>query len=253
VGYDAGRRQAWLSASTPLDPLTSYSLAIGSGIADTNGNRLSYAKWSFSTGRAVTRLAGADRYATAAAISAASFSPGVPVAYLATGASFPDALTGGAAAAKAGGPVLLTTLSGLPAATAAELGRLKPGRIVVLGGAGVISNAQLSSLAAYTSGGVTRLAGADRYATAAAISAASYPADGPATVYLATGATFPDGLAGAPVAGRASAPLLLTMPTSLPAAVADELRRLNPSRVVVLGASGAVSDGVLAAVRSLWD
>jgi spore germination protein YaaH len=200
-----------------------------------------------------SRLAGADRYATAAAISAASFSPGVPVAYLATGASFPDALTGGAAAAKAGGPVLLTTLSGLPAATAAELGRLKPGRIVVLGGAGVISNAQLSSLAAYTSGGVTRLAGADRYATAAAISAASYPADGPATVYLATGATFPDGLAGAPVAGRASAPLLLTMPTSLPAAVADELRRLNPSRVVVLGASGAVSDGVLAAVRSLWD
>jgi hypothetical protein len=35
--------------------------------------------------------------------------------------------------------------------------------------------------------------------------------------------------------------------------VADALRRLNPSRVVVLGSSGAVSDAVLAAVRSLWD
>ncbi|HET7668140.1 MAG TPA: glycosyl hydrolase family 18 protein, partial [Mycobacterium sp.] len=46
-----------------------------------------------------TRLAGADRYATAAAISAASFSPGVAVAYLATGATFPDALAGGTAAA----------------------------------------------------------------------------------------------------------------------------------------------------------
>jgi hypothetical protein len=35
--------------------------------------------------------------------------------------------------------------------------------------------------------------------------------------------------------------------------VADALRRLNPSRVVVLGSSGAVGDAVLAAVRSLWD
>jgi putative cell wall-binding protein len=177
----------------------------------------------------------------------------VPVAYLATGANYPDALAGGAAAARAGGPVLLTSKSSLPAASAAELARLKPGRIVVLGSAGVISDAQLAGLQAYTSGSVSRLAGADRYATAVAISAATYAADGPSTVYLATGTAFPDGLAAGPVAGRAAAPLLLTAPNSLPAAVADELRRLNPSRVVVLGSAGAVSDAVLAAVRSLWD
>jgi putative cell wall-binding protein len=176
----------------------------------------------------------------------------VAVAYLATGASFPDALAGGAAAAKAGGPVLLTTQSSLPAATASELSRLKPGRIVVLGGSGVIADGLLATLRGYTAGSVTRLAGADRYATAAAISD-SYPADGPSTVYLATGTTFPDGLAAAPVAGRGGAPLLLTSPTSLPPVVADALRRLNPSRVVVLGSSGAVGDAVLAAVRSLWD
>ena len=41
---------------------------------------------------AMTRFAGADRYATAAAISAASFAPGVDAVYIAVGADFPDAL-----------------------------------------------------------------------------------------------------------------------------------------------------------------
>jgi len=39
----------------------------------------------------------------------------------------------------------------------------------------------------------------------------------------------------------------------LPAAVAAELIRLNPARVVVLGGPGAISDSVVAAVRLLWD
>ncbi len=72
-------------------------------------------------GPEMQRLSGADRYATAAAVSAASFSPGVPVAYVATGANFPDALAAGAAAAERGGPVLLVTGSAIPASTAAEL------------------------------------------------------------------------------------------------------------------------------------
>ena len=53
------------------------------------------------------RLAGADRYATAAAISKATFAPGVGLVYVATGANFPDALAGAAAAGKTGSPVLL--------------------------------------------------------------------------------------------------------------------------------------------------
>jgi hypothetical protein len=41
-------------------------------------------------------------------------------------------------------------------------------------------------------------------------------------------------------------------PNSLPQVVADELRRLNPSTVIVLGGSGVVSDSVLGAIRALW-
>ncbi len=195
----------------------------------------------------VTRLAGPDRYQTAAAISRSRFRAGVPVAYLATGEAFPDALSGSAAAASAGGPVLLVQRDALPAATATELGRLQPGRIVVLGGPDVISGSVTSGLAGFTTGSVTRLAGADRYATAALVSGSSF-LPGVPVAYVTSGTTFADALGGSAAAGREGGPVLLVRPDAVPAAVAAELRRLAPGRIVVLGGSTAVSDGV---VRSL--
>ncbi len=56
-----------------------------------------------------SREAGADRYATSAAVSAATFAPGVPVVYIASGTGFADALSGSAAAGAGHGPLLLVT------------------------------------------------------------------------------------------------------------------------------------------------
>ena len=152
-------------------------------------------------GRAVERLAGTDRYATAAAISAASFTPGVPVAYVATGANFPDALAAGAAAARRDGPVLLVTSNGVPAATASELARLRPGTIKVIGGSAIVSNGVLDALRGYaTSGTAQRISGDNRYATAARVSADTFAAGVP-VAYVATGTGFPDALSGVAAAG----------------------------------------------------
>jgi putative cell wall-binding protein len=95
-----------------------------------------------------------------------------------------------------------------------------------------------------TSGRVDRLWGSDRYATAVALSRSVYTSA--STVYLATGLNFPDALAGAPLGG----PLLLVPGTSAPQGVLDEVRRLHPSRVVVLGGPTTVSDAVAAQVRA---
>ncbi len=197
---------------------------------------------AYTTGT-VTRLAGSDRYATSAAISAASFAPGVSTAYIATGSNFPDALSGASVAGHAGGPVLLVAPTSIPAVVETELSRLQPGRIVILGGTGVVSSAVETALSAYTTGTVTRLAGSDRYATSAAISAASF-APGVSTAYIATGSNFPDALSGASVAGHAGGPVLLVAPTSVPSAVATELHRLGPKRIVMLGGAGVVSQGL---------
>ncbi len=133
----------------------------------------------------VIRLGGANRFATAAAISAATFAPGVPVAYIAYASNFPDALAGAAAAGTLPGPVLLAATN-LPinAATTAELTRLKPHQIIVLGGTGVISDAVKTALAAYAVGG-----------DVSAPPGVPGPA-GPAGPAGATGATGPAGPAG---------------------------------------------------------
>ncbi|HEU5324384.1 MAG TPA: cell wall-binding repeat-containing protein [Candidatus Limnocylindria bacterium] len=197
----------------------------------------------------VTRLAGGDRYETAAAISAASFAPGVAVAYVAVGSNFPDALAAGAAAARRGGPVLLVTPGGVPASTAAELARLRPSAIKVVGGAGVIGDGVLAALRPYaTSGSVSRVAGDNRFATAAAISADTF-SPGVPVAYVATGRNFPDALAGVAAAGSRGGPILLTAPSELSPETAAELARLRPATIVVLGGAGVVGDGVLAALR----
>ncbi|WP_026482409.1 carboxypeptidase regulatory-like domain-containing protein, partial [Agromyces subbeticus] len=123
-----------------------------------------------SVGQAVTRLAGPDRYATSVAISKSQFGPGVPVAFIASSANFPDALAGAPAAGISGGPMLLTDPNALPDTITAELERLQPERIVILGGTGTISADVEALLDALRPGAVTRLAGSDRYATSVAIS-----------------------------------------------------------------------------------
>jgi putative cell wall-binding protein len=185
------------------------------------------------------RLSGTNRYATSAAISRATFAPGVPVAYVASGTDFPDALSAAAAAGTLDGPVLLTRPNRIPAETAAELDRLNPARIVVVGGTGAVSSNVHGDLRAYSSS-VSRLAGANRWATSAKISARTFRADVD-VVFVANGRNFPDALSGAAAAGVLGGPVLLVKDDEIPSVVADELRRLTPARIVVLGGTTVVS------------
>ncbi|WP_248150616.1 cell wall-binding repeat-containing protein [Microbacterium aoyamense] len=195
---------------------------------------------------AVERLSGAGRYHTSAAISRDTFSPGVPVAYIANGMNFPDALSGAAAAGFEGGPVLLTATAEIPQVIKDELTRLQPAKIVVLGGKGAVSDALIPTLQSYIvgSGTVERLSGPGRFDTSAAISAATF-APGVPIAYVANGMNFPDALSGGPAAGYTGGPVLLVTPTEIPAAIREELERLNPQKIFVLGGKGAVSLDVL--------
>jgi len=194
-----------------------------------------------------TRLAGPDRFQTARAIALRHFDSPVPVAYIAPGANFPDALAGGPLAAATGGPILLAAAgdSGeVPLATALALAALNPERIVLLGGPAVIGP---NAMAAYqTIAPTTRIAGANRFETAAAV-AAHMPQGRP--VFIANGMNFPDALAGAAVAAANGAAILLVTPNSLPAATAAALTALNPSEIVILGQTAAVSPAVAQQLR----
>ncbi|MFK5582872.1 cell wall-binding repeat-containing protein [Serinicoccus sp. LYQ131] len=185
------------------------------------------------------RISGADRYGTAGEI-AKRWSPGVAVVYIANGTTFTDS---SAAAAKAGSqdaPVLLTRPDGLPGPTMHALDYLKPQRIVIVGNRGKVGDAVRNQLSSYTTGGVQRLAGADGYGTAAAV-AGTYAA-GTDAVYLATGDAFADALTGAAAAGYNNSPILYTQRGSVPADTTQQLARLKPQELIVLGGTGAISD-----------
>ncbi|HWH32647.1 MAG TPA: cell wall-binding repeat-containing protein, partial [Egibacteraceae bacterium] len=116
-----------------------------------------------------------------------------------------------------------------------------PSRVVVLGGTGAVSEATRAALGELAPGGAERVSGDSRFSTAAAVCAAGwdYPID---TVYVATGAGFADALAGVPAAAKEGAPLLLVERDAVPAPTAQELARIRPARIVILGGTSAVSE-----------
>jgi streptogramin lyase/putative cell wall-binding protein len=99
----------------------------------------------------------------------------------------------------------------------------------------------------------TRLSGADRIATAIVVSAHEYPAvESAKSVVLARSDSFPDAVAGVPLAVSLHAPLLLTSPTSLSTTTETEIKRALPAggSATLLGGVGAISDVVAAKLQA---
>ena len=194
------------------------------------------------------RLAGSDRYATAANAALDRFSGRtVDVAYLAVGTNFPDALAGAALAGATRGPILLTLTGELPVPTRDALATLKPKKVVALGSTGVVSDAVLAAAASAAGGAATdRLGGVNRYDTAARI-ARAVPGQHD-TVYLAVGTNFPDALAAGPATG--GAPVVLTPPGGLAPETAQVLADLAPEKVVALGGRAVLPNEVLLAAQA---
>jgi putative cell wall-binding protein len=196
-----------------------------------------------SASATITRLAGADRYGTSVAIAKDTFPSGAPVVYVAVGSSFPDGLSAAPAAVRAGGPLLLTPSNDLPAAVYAEIQRLQPQRIVVVGGPGAVSDdvfERLSSLAPE----IRRDAGGDRYLTADAVARAGFPS-GATIAFVASGGDFPDALSASAAAGALSGPVVLVPPgsRSMPEHTRELLRDLGVRSVVIVGGTGVLPDG----------
>ena len=201
-----------------------------------------------------SRVAGPDRYATAAAQATLAYPDGADVVLLASGQAFPDGLATAALAGELDAPVLLATRSAMPEVTRRALAELDPGRVVVVGGPGAIAEAVVQDLdGSFT---VDRIGGEDRFDTAAAL-ARELGADqigalgGRRTAFVASGVTYPDALAAGPIAFAQRHPILLTGPRALPETTEAALRDLGIERVVILGDTPAVSEAVEARLEQV--
>ncbi len=234
------------STQTELDRLHPKTIVILGGPAAISDFVVNTLKTRYP-GSVVVRRYGDNRYDTSAAITAGAFPGTVDTVYITTGENYPDALMAGAPAAAEGGALLLTRPTGLPGEVAAEIARLDPDRIIVIGTTTAVPASVISQLDDYAP--VTRIANNDRFAQSAAVSLALLPtAD---VAYIATGNNFPDALAAGPLAALMKGSILL-VGTSLASnsAVAVELERLNPTSITVFGGYVAVPDAVVAVVRN---
>jgi putative cell wall-binding protein len=182
---------------------------------------------------AVTRVTGADRFAVSRGLASSVFGT-APHAYVATGTTFPDALVAGAAAGSKGEPVVLVNgpQPTADAPTVQAFRTLSTSSITVVGGPNSVSPGVLSALQQVPAA-VDRVSGADRFDAAIALNRSAFTSA--SMVYLATGYTFPDALAGGVLAGIEDSPLYIAPTTCVPRGVLADIASLGATRVVLLG------------------
>lgn len=195
----------------------------------------------------VRRVAGRDRFATAAAI-ADEMGAGHPRAFLVVGDAFPDALSASAPAGMLAMPILLTSSDALPPSTLTALEEAGTTEVVVAGGAAAVSEDVADELRGegYL---VTRVFGPSRYATAAQVNEWAQPQIPEldhSELVVALGERFPDALAGGPLAAKRRQLLMIVPGTDVhrdphsSAFLADRAGR-GLAHVTLLGGHAALS------------
>ncbi len=203
------------------------------------------------TGFPITRIQGSNRYGTAAAVSVRAFPTSAPAVVIASGEDYADALTGSGLAGTVGGPLLLTARGYLPAETAAELARLAPATVYVMGGTAAVSGIAEAAIAARLPGAeIVRVDGIDRYDTARKAAELIRATSGGSTAIVASGTSWPDAASASALAYARKIPILLTPKETLDADTSAYLGAARPSTVLVVGGPAAISTEVQAEVAA---
>ncbi|WP_306233594.1 cell wall-binding repeat-containing protein [Agrococcus beijingensis] len=195
---------------------------------------------------AVSRIAGADRFATSVEISRQTPSPG-DVVYLASGLSFPDALAAGPVAAAEGGHLLLTRPDAVDPVVMERIAELSPSEIVLVGSAATVRDSVRAQLAtAFPATELTRIGGSDRVGTSLELLDRLAESGPVRAVWVVSGWSFPDALIAASVAGATGAGIVLDYHGADPASARAWAERLQPYvqgvPVSIAGGAPSVSD-----------
>jgi len=204
----------------------------------------------------IERLGGVDRYATAELIAHEAIGLGASrdEMFLAFGGNFPDALGVSSIAVQRKIPVMLTPTTGLHGSVSSVIRTYGTDDVFIAGGTSVVSPAvatQVTGLSAV----VTRWAGDDRYDTAAAVitNAKVRWSLQVTKIGIASGANFPDALAGGAAMGHQAGLLLLSTPLTLSPQIEPIILASKATivRVEFFGAPNALSQAVQTRVQQL--
>ncbi|MDR3584538.1 MAG: N-acetylmuramoyl-L-alanine amidase [Desulfosporosinus sp.] len=163
------------------------------------------------------RIGGTDRYETSVLLAQHLNSDSL---ILANGDNFPDALSAATFAGIKQIPIVLTSTT-LPNSVIQYYQVTGPKHLIVIGGEGVVPTNDLTKNKFTLE---TRLGGQDRYETNAKVVAFMKDTCASNDLFLASGITFPDAVAGTVLASRSKSPLLLTEKGDIPTPVYSLMR-----------------------------
>jgi len=242
-----------------LDALYAYPTGNGPyGVTlSPDGRRLyvpNYSGNNVSVIGTIQRITGPDRFEVAVSISQRAYPGTSNVVFIANGLNYPDALSAGPVAAGLHGPLLLTSPTSIPASVLAEVQRLQPAAIYIVGGPNSVSDAvkdQLDALPIPGNPPVTRAGGADRYEASRNINNLFF--GNAATVYITTGRNFPDALSAGAAGAVNGVPVLLVdgLASSLDPAVLNQLTAWGTVKVKIAGGPASVSPGIQSQLETL--
>ncbi|CCL08164.1 Cell surface protein [Clostridioides difficile CD002] len=96
---------------------------------------------------------------------------------------------------------------------------------------------------------VKKLKGADRFETAIKISQSGWTKSDTVVIVNGEDKSMVDGLTATPLASVKNSPILLSSNEKLPQKTVEELKRLNPSKVVVIGGNNSMPNSVVEAIK----
>jgi putative cell wall-binding protein len=199
---------------------------------------------------AIRNLRGNERYDTAVEVSNEGWKNGSESVVLTNGNSVVDGVTATPLATSKDAPILLTEKGKIPEATKAELKRLNPKNIVVIGGTSVVDENALKELnTILPSSQVKRIGGIDRYETSLLI--AKEIVSPINKVYVTGGYGEADSLSIASKAGEEKQPIILSEKESINNDTFNWLKTKNLQDAYFIGGSQVLSDKVIEKINSL--
>lgn len=190
----------------------------------------------------IERITGTNRYEVATNIAKKIITQDTDTAFIASGESFPDALSVASIAGQLQIPLLTTNSSNLSAEVKTFLANNPQINHFVISGGSVSSTVE-NQLKTY--GTVSRISGSNRFEVAE--NAANAFNIIPNTITVANGMDFPDALTGGVLSALSKGPLLLATPTSTSIETLRYFEKysLDINNFYILGGTGSVSNDTI--------
>ncbi|MBV7271383.1 cell wall-binding repeat-containing protein [Clostridium sp. PL3] len=209
-------------------------------------------------GYSIDRIQGADRYETnRKVIENCEIVEGTPVV-ITSGEGFADALSANNIVSKLGYPVFMTSKDSLDQESLEYIKEIKPSKIIVVGGPGVVSDGVIQTLSQQISSvkedkfiNLDRWFGLDRYQTSSVVLENLYHSEysPQKDLIVASGENFPDALVSSPLQNKLNAPLILSENNGGSSYEVTGFN-INPTSINIFGGTGVLSDNSIAQLKS---